>query len=65
MRDGNPTGGDTAPHQPRSVTGYANQLEKVACGAFSDISFVAADKKRGFCRLRTATPSVANPATLE
>jgi type IV secretory pathway VirJ component len=27
-------------------------LEKVACGAFSDISFVAAGKKRGFCRLR-------------
>jgi len=26
-------------------------LEKVACGAFSDISFVAAGKKRGFCRL--------------
>jgi hypothetical protein len=26
-------------------------LEKVACGAFSDIGFVAAGKKRGFCRL--------------
>jgi hypothetical protein len=29
-----------------------DQLEKVACGAFSDISFAAAGKKRGFCRLR-------------
>jgi hypothetical protein len=28
-------------------------LEKVACGAFSDISFVSAGKKRGFCRLRS------------
>jgi hypothetical protein len=28
-------------------------LEKVACGAFSDISSVAAGKKRGFCRLRS------------
>jgi hypothetical protein len=28
-------------------------LEKVAFGAFSDISFVAAGKKRGFCRLRS------------
>jgi hypothetical protein len=28
-------------------------LEKVACGAFSDISPVAAGKKRGFCRLRS------------
>jgi hypothetical protein len=27
-------------------------LEKQACGRFSDISFVAASKKRGFCRLR-------------
>jgi len=27
-------------------------LEKVACGAFSDISFGAASKKRGFCWLR-------------
>jgi len=26
-------------------------LEKVACGAFSDISFVAGSKKRGFCCL--------------
>jgi hypothetical protein len=29
-------------------------LEKVACGAFSDISSVVAGKKRGFCRLRVA-----------
>jgi len=28
-------------------------LEKVACGAFSDISFVSAGKKRGFCQLRS------------
>jgi hypothetical protein len=28
-------------------------LEKVACGAFSDINSVAAGKKRGFCRLRS------------
>jgi cyclohexadienyl dehydratase len=28
-------------------------MEKVACGAFSDIGFVAAGKKRRFCRLRT------------
>jgi hypothetical protein len=28
-------------------------LEKVACGAFSDIGFVAAGKKRGFCQLRS------------
>jgi hypothetical protein len=27
-------------------------LEKVACGAFSDIGLVTAGKKRGFCRLR-------------
>jgi len=27
-------------------------LEKLACGRFSDINFVAAGKKRGFCRLR-------------
>jgi hypothetical protein len=25
---------------------------KTACGRFSDIGFVAAGKKRGFCRLR-------------
>jgi hypothetical protein len=30
-----------------------SQLEKVACGAFSDIAFVSAGKKRGFCRLRS------------
>jgi hypothetical protein len=29
-------------------------LEKVACGAFSDISFVSAGKKRGFCQLRNS-----------
>jgi hypothetical protein len=28
-----------------------SSLEKVACGAFSDISSVSAGKKRGFCRL--------------
>jgi hypothetical protein len=28
-------------------------LEKLACGRFSDISSVAAGKKRGFCRLRS------------
>jgi hypothetical protein len=27
-------------------------LEKVACGAFSDSGFVAAGKRRDFCRLR-------------
>jgi hypothetical protein len=32
-------------------------LEKVACGAFSDISSVAAGKKRGFCRLRGMSPT--------
>ncbi len=53
---------------PRGIVGYAavslyrrkvesaarraSQLEKVACGAFSDIGSVAAGKKRGFCRLR-------------
>jgi hypothetical protein len=31
----------------------ASSLEKVACGAFSDISFVFAGKKRGFCQLRS------------
>src|ERR1700730_17503623 len=30
-----------------------SSLEKVACGAFSDISFVSAGKKRGFCQLRS------------
>jgi hypothetical protein len=36
-------------------------LEKVACGAFSDSSFVAGRKKRGFCGLciRAATPERA------
>jgi len=29
----------------------SNSLEKVACGAFSDISSAAAGKKRGYCRL--------------
>src|ERR1700693_4910008 len=32
---------------------YSSTLEKVACGAFSDISFVSAGKKRGFCQLRS------------
>jgi hypothetical protein len=27
-------------------------LEKVACGAFSDINFASAGKRRDFCRLR-------------
>jgi hypothetical protein len=27
-------------------------LEKVACGAFSDIGFVPGGKRRDFCRLR-------------
>jgi len=31
-------------------------LEKVACGAFSDNSFVAAGKGRDFCGLRPADP---------
>jgi hypothetical protein len=33
-------------------------LEKVACGAFSDASFVAGRKRRDFCGLcfRVATP---------
>jgi len=26
--------------------------EKLACGRFSDVSFVSASKKRGFCWLR-------------
>jgi len=30
------------------------QLAKVACGAFADITFVSAGKRRGFCRLRSA-----------
>jgi hypothetical protein len=29
-------------------------IGKTACGRFSDIGFVAAGKKRGFCRLRKA-----------
>jgi hypothetical protein len=29
----------------------ANQLEKVACGAFSDSGFAAAIKRRDFCWL--------------
>jgi hypothetical protein len=32
-------------------------LEKQACGRFSDIGFVAAGKKRGFCRLRGMGPT--------
>jgi hypothetical protein len=31
-----------------------SQWEKVACGAFSDIGFVSAGKRRDFCRLRRA-----------
>src|SRR6266404_102566 len=34
---------------------FASPLEKVACGAFSDISFVSAGKKRRFCQLRSRT----------
>jgi len=30
-----------------------SSLEKVACAAFSDISFVSAGKKRRFCQLRS------------
>jgi hypothetical protein len=30
-----------------------SQLEKQACGRFSDIASVSAGKKRGFCRLRS------------
>jgi hypothetical protein len=33
---------------------YTSSLEKVACGAFSDISFVSAGKKRRFCQLRSS-----------
>jgi hypothetical protein len=38
-------------------------LEKVACGAFSDISFVSAGKKRGFCQLRSVVFSAAGGFT--
>jgi hypothetical protein len=31
----------------------SSSLEKVACGAFSDIGSVSAGKKRGFCQLRS------------
>jgi hypothetical protein len=43
--------------EPRSgaANERASQWEKVACGAFSDISSASAGKKRGFCRLRNAT----------
>jgi hypothetical protein len=34
--------------------GCSAPLAKVACGAFADIGFVAAGKKRGFCRLLSA-----------
>jgi hypothetical protein len=33
-------------------------LEKLACGRFSDISFVASRKKRGFCGLRIMAAQV-------
>jgi hypothetical protein len=45
--------------------GFAASLEKVACGAFSDVGFVSglagARKRRGFCGLpiRVATPERA------
>src|SRR6202162_2644237 len=39
--------------EPGSSLAAASSLEKVACGAFSDISFVSAGKKRGFCQLRS------------
>jgi hypothetical protein len=38
-------------------------LEKVACGAFSDIGLVSAGKKRGFCRLRRVDVLPTDPAT--
>jgi hypothetical protein len=37
----------------------SSRLEKFACGAFSDIGFVAAGKRRDFCRLRCACGSTA------
>jgi hypothetical protein len=36
-----------------------SQLEKLACGRFSDISSVAAGKRRDFCRLSRATVQAA------
>jgi hypothetical protein len=36
-----------------------SQLEKLACGRFSDINSAAAGKRRGFCRLRRATVCAA------
>jgi hypothetical protein len=36
---------------PGTITALV-YLEKLACGRFSDIGFVSAGKKRGFCRLR-------------
>jgi hypothetical protein len=35
------------------ISRWTDSLEKVACGAFSDTSFVSAGKKRGFCQLRS------------
>jgi hypothetical protein len=40
-------------------------LEKLACGRFSDIGFVAAGKKRGFCRLRRGGSCVASATDAE
>jgi hypothetical protein len=46
----------TIPHMSKSPeTMVPGQLEKLACGRFSDISSVAADKRRDFCQLRRAT----------
>jgi len=36
----------------RQKAGFLPAALKLACGRFSDINFVAAGKKRGFCRLR-------------
>jgi hypothetical protein len=33
---------------------HPGQLEKVACGAFSDSSFVSGRKRRDFCGLHSA-----------
>jgi hypothetical protein len=37
-----------------TAKGHISELEKLACGRFSDISLGSAGKKRGFCRLRRA-----------
>jgi hypothetical protein len=36
---------------------HPGQLEKVACGAFSDSSFVSGRKRRDFCGLHSAASS--------